>query len=337
MSGTAVFSPWGLAVGGFLASLAVSVLWRRFAMRRQLLDVPDLRRLHTVPTPRGGGIGIALVMLLCAPWLGPGAGLFALGLALTAGGGLLDDLRPLPALPKLALQCLGALPLAVAWPLLPSLLGPLVSVLAAWWLVLVLVNFWNFMDGSNGLAASQALLAGLALVLLAGPGSPAGWLALALVAGCLGFLPHNLPQARLFLGDVGSYALGYGVAACALMAMSAGTASAWTLLLLASACLIDAGLTLLGRLRRRQKFWLPHREHLYQRAVANGWSHAGICAAYAAWTIAAAGFALGLAASSPVLQMLALAGFSAAGILLYLWAGRRWPLPHPANEMESVG
>lgn len=328
-------SPGIAALVAFLVALGVAGLWRAFALRRQWLDQPGERRLHTSPTPRGGGVAIALVLLLASPLLGQGAALFALGLAITAGAGLVDDLRPMPPLLKLLLQALGALPLAMAWPLLPSLLGQAPSILAAWCLVMLLVNFWNFMDGSNGMAASQALLVGVALALLAGVAAGPGLLGLVLAAACLGFLPYNLPRARLFLGDVGSHALGYAVAALGLFALDAGLATPWQLLLLPSAFLIDAGLTLVSRLLRRQKVWRAHREHLYQRAISHGASHAGVCAVYAAWTVVAGGLARLLAQAGEGLQGVVVMAVLALGTAIYVSAGRRWPV-NSAPETEPA-
>ena len=327
-------SPWVLALAAGLVSFVVSLLWRRFALRRALLDAPGERRLHAAPTPRGGGIGIALVLLSGAGLMGQGGPAFALGLLFCAGVGLVDDLRPLRALPKLLLQSAGALPPALAWPLLPEWLGGPGAVFAAWLLVLGLVNVWNFMDGSNGMAAGQALLVAAALAALAGLAPGPGLVSLVLAAACLGFLPLNLPRARLFMGDVGSHALGYAVAVLGLAVLAGDAASGWQLLLLPSAFLVDASLTVLGRMRRRQRFWLAHREHLYQRAVAHGWSHVGIGAAYAAWTVAAGALALGLAGAPAAWQAACVAGVFAAGILLYLRVGRRWPRSGPS--LESV-
>jgi len=332
-------SPWfpvSVAVLAFVLSLAIAGLWRRIALHRRWVDQPDARRLHVQPTPRGGGVAIAVVLLAASAWLGQGGGLFALGLLLVAGAGLMDDLRPLNPLAKLLLQALGALPLALAWPLLPMLLGDVLSVLAAWCVVMVLVNFWNFMDGSNGMAASQALLVGIAVALLAGTASVTGQLGLVLAAACLGFLPYNLPRARLFLGDVGSFSLGYAVAALGLMAMAGGVATAWQLLLLPSAFLLDAGLTLAGRILRRQAVWRAHREHLYQRAISHGGSHAGVCAVYAAWTGIAGALALLLGAAGEGLQSVVLLAIIALGASIYAFAGRRWPLA-PRQEPESAG
>ena len=306
-------------------STAVAGAWWRHA-RERVLDLPDERRLHQVPTARGGGLGIALVLLLASPWLGQGAAAFALGLAIAAGAGFWDDLRPLPALAKLLLQALGALPVALAWPLLPALLGPVAGAAAAWLLVVALVNIWNFMDGSNGLAATQALLFGAAMALFAGPGTPAFWLGLALAAGALGFLPWNLPRARLFLGDVGSHALGFAVAALSLLALAGeGGLAPWLPLLLASAFLLDAGLTLLSRLARRQKVWQAHREHLYQRAILHGARHGPVCLAYAAWTLAAAALAAWLLPAPPAVAWGVTLAWLISGIMCHALGGRRWP------------
>lgn len=330
-------SPWLLGCLGFAASFVLAAAWRRYAMRREWLDQPGERRLHAAPTPRGGGIAVAAVLLAATPGLGEGGALVAIGLLVTAGAGLIDDLRPLPALPKLGLQCVGALPLALAWPLAPGVLGAVGGIAAAWLWVLVLVNFWNFMDGSNGMAATQALLVGTAVLWMSGAASPEGWLGLALAVGCLGFLPFNLPRARLFLGDVGSFALGYGVAALLLMAMSRdddGGALRW--LLLPSVVLLDAGLTLCGRLWRRQRFWLAHREHFYQRAVLHGWSHLRTCATYAAWTALAAVGAWALAGRPLSLQAGALGLATALAIIVHAGIGRRWGRgPRRQNDMES--
>jgi UDP-N-acetylmuramyl pentapeptide phosphotransferase/UDP-N-acetylglucosamine-1-phosphate transferase len=330
-----VLPPWLLAGVAAVLSFLLAGAWRQFALRRRLLDAPGPRRLHQQPTPRGGGIAIALVLLAAIAWQGQGGDALFLGLLVTAAAGLADDLRNLSALPKLMLQILGALPLAWTWPLAPELLGAAGGFSAALVLVLVGVNFWNFMDGSNGLAASQALLVGIGLAGLAGLASPVGWLGLVLAAACLGFLPHNLPQARLFLGDVGSLTLGFAVAGLSLWALSRADAGAWPLLLLPSAMLVDAGLTLLGRLLRGQKFWRAHREHLYQRAVAHGWSHARVCAAYFGWTALALALALWLEPMPSAFQAAVAATWLAAGVAVYFWAGRSWP--RHENVMESVG
>ena len=320
MAGAAV------AAAALVASFVLAEAWRRFALRRGHVDLPGDRRLHQQPTPRGGGIGIAIVLLACAPSLGEGWPGFAAGLLLCAGGGLIDDLRPLHPLAKFALQAAGSLCLAVAWPLPPGVLPPALGIALAAALALALVNFWNFMDGANGLAASQALVAALAMAWL-GPSPVTILLASVLAAACLGFLPLNFPRARLFLGDVGSHALGFGMAALALKAAPAAGEGAWLLWLPASAMLLDASLTLLLRAWRRQVLWRAHREHLYQRAVAAGWSHAGICGLYLAWALAASALALASAGRAAPWPAAAALFTVVVGIMSYRWLSSRWPLP----------
>ena len=322
---------WLLASLSLAVSFALALGWRGWALRRGVLDAPDARRLHATPTPRGGGVGIAIVLLAAAPWLGAGWGWFAAGLALCAGAGLVDDVRPLPPLAKGVLQALGAACLAAGFPLLPELWGAPVGHALAWLLAMVLVNFWNFIDGSNGMATSQALFAALGLAALVPAAGQVAWLAVALAAACLGFLPLNLPRARLFLGDVGSHALGYALAALVLMAAAPAGHRAWLLALPVSAVVLDAGLTLLSRARRRQVVWRAHREHLYQRAVAHGWSHAGVCMLYAGWTLAATALALWLAGRPAPWSLPGSVTVLVFGIIAYSLLGRAWTRPADAG------
>jgi len=109
--------------------------------------------------------------------------------------------------------------------------------------------------------------------------------AAALVAGCLGFLPFNVPRARIFLGDVGSGALGFLVAALLIAAWRLEVAPLPALALLPSAFLLDAGLTLSQRIATGKRWTEPHREHLYQWLVRSGASHVAISAWYGVWTL----------------------------------------------------
>src|SRR5690606_27675026 len=136
---------------------------------------------------------------------------------------------------------------------------------------MVLVNIWNFMDGIDGIAALQALVVAAAITLLANVAA-ARWIALALAAACFGFLPLNLPRARIFLGDVGSGALGYLLALAMVLAATGGgqatSPAAWVLLLLPpSAFFLDASLTLLVRMLRGERWWTPRSE---ERRVGTG-------------------------------------------------------------------
>ncbi|MBN7849498.1 glycosyltransferase family 4 protein [Stenotrophomonas maltophilia] len=282
--------PWlvtGALLGLALLSAALTWAARGYALRRQLFDQPGERRSHSVATPRGGGIAIVISLLVTAGvamWAWPAARpsllVASLGLALVAGIGWWDDHRPLPAMRRLMVHFIAA-----------ALLAALVRVHGGSWLLAVLVllftasliNIWNFMDGINGIAASQAVVVALGLApLLPWPYSLA---AIALGLACLGFLPFNFPRARIFMGDVGSGALGYAVAAVLALA-SVKTDINWILLLVsASPFLVDAGFTLLARIISGQRWMEPHTQHVYQRAVQAGASHARVTGMY---------FALGL-------------------------------------------
>ncbi|WP_447901105.1 MraY family glycosyltransferase [Stenotrophomonas sepilia] len=282
--------PW-LVMGALLALALLSAVltWaaRGYALRQQLMDQPGERRSHSVATPRGGGIAIVISLLVTAavaiwawPESTPTVLVASLGLVLVAGIGWWDDHKPLPAMRRLLVHFIAA-----------ALLAGLVKVNGGSWLLAALVllftasliNIWNFMDGINGIAASQAVVAMLGLApVLPWPYSLA---AVALGLACLGFLPFNFPRARIFMGDVGSGALGYAVAAVLALA-SVRTDINWILLLVpVSPFLVDAGFTLLARIISGQRWMEPHTQHVYQRAVQAGASHPQVTGMY---------FALGL-------------------------------------------
>ena len=276
----------------FAIAAAGTWLARQYALRRELIDHPGERRSHQVPTPRGGGIAIVLALLtalFALAWRQPQhivlLGAFGIGLVLVAGIGLVDDHKPLPAWLRLLVQAVASLVLAAG---VAATWGDLRLAAAAFVAAMVLTNVWNFMDGINGLAASQAALAAWALGTVAG----GAWalLGLALVAACLGFLPFNFPRARIFLGDVGSGALGFTLATlltAALAAAATANPGAEVLLLLPlSAFLVDASLTLGRRIARRERWWAPHTQHAYQRWAAAARTHTPVTIAYAGWTAA---------------------------------------------------
>jgi UDP-N-acetylmuramyl pentapeptide phosphotransferase/UDP-N-acetylglucosamine-1-phosphate transferase len=281
-----------MAYVGVLAVTAFVGTWlaRHYALRRRLLDEPGDRRSHVTATPRGGGISIVVAMLAAIAllaWRTPASAtlLYSIGggLCLVAGVGWVDDHRPLSPLLRLVVQGLAAL--LLGWAVADAGAG-IAAAIAAIVLAMVLVNVWNFMDGINGLAASQALLVALGYALLPHAGV-AAWLALALAAACAGFLPFNAPRARVFLGDVGSGALGYLLAA--IVALTVFVQPDWVrapvVLLPLSAFLIDSSLTLLKRMADRQRWWLPHTEHAYQHWARRLQRHGPVTAAYAGWTL----------------------------------------------------
>lgn len=294
---------------------------RGYALRRQLIDQPGERRSHGQATPRGGGIAIVAVLLLAilviairAPEHGAGLGLAATGLLLVAGIGWIDDHRPLPATLRLAVHVIAAGVLCLG--LASAGAGP-PDLAISFVLVVVLVNVWNFMDGINGIAASQAALAALAYAIFAGEG-PILWLGLALAAAACGFLPFNFPRARIFLGDVGSGTLGYALAALAGLSSIQSDGAAWMLLgLPLLPFLVDASLTLLARIVRAERWWEPHTQHAYQ-AWSRRRGHAPVTVAYAsAATVACLGMFAMRSSTSPII-MLSYAVFLSLGGLAWM-------------------
>ncbi len=295
--------------------------------------MPGERRSHQVETPRGGGIGIVIAGLGCLVALAMrdsgnvGWWLIATGLALVAGIGWMDDHRSLPAWPRLGVHALAALLLAVALHLGGA--GTAIS-LAGFVLALGLVNAWNFMDGINGLATSQALLCGLAFAMLPGFGSPL--LGIAVAGACLGFLPFNFPRARLFLGDVGSGALGFMVAVLIAIGVTSSPARHWPLLLLAPlAMLADSSLTLLWRMLRGDHWWQAHVEHAFQR-----WSqskgHVRVTLAYGLWTTIVIGVMLSMWGSPGNTALMVFLACLTAATLGWWWLHRQY-----ARQTEGFG
>lgn len=319
------------AVLCFAIALAGTWVARRYALRVALLDHPGERRSHAVATPRGGGIAIvaAVLPVLTALCLrdAQARALFApigTGVLLVAGIGWCDDHRPLP--PSLRLAVHAAAAALLAWGLHAAGASTMVAA-SGFLLALVLVNVWNFMDGIDGLAASQALVAALAYALFTGigGGSAVAWLGVALAAGCAGFLPFNLPRARIFLGDVGSGALGYLLAVLAALSLQAVDRSQAPLLLLPLlAFAVDASLTLARRMLRRERWWEPHVQHAYQ-AQARRRGHGPVMVGFLGWTFAASAFMLSLRQAPSIVTFYAVAacGALACGAWWLLQAGER--------------
>jgi glycosyltransferase WbpL len=246
-------------------------------------------------------LGASLLFVGPAPWRGrPEVGVLLLAAGALALLGLADDRFSLPAPWRLAVQ-LGAAAALVAVaggvgrvPLPAPLdvpLGPLSGAAAVVWIVAA-VNFYNFMDGIDGLAALQGAVTGLG-VALAGWDPVAALVGAALAGGCAAFLCFNWSPARIFLGDVGSLLLGFAFAALPLLAPAAQRPRAVFFVALSLwLFLADATFTLLLRLARGAPWDEPHREHLYQRLVKAGSSHRAVALAIGAGSAALTGAAL---------------------------------------------
>lgn len=287
--------------GGLLAIffLAASVTWSsiRYAHRHRLIDQPGRRRSHDQPTPRGGGIGIVIATLAAiflSTWLLPNGGVFQFSLTqgtaivLVAAVGWVDDHRSLSARSRLLVQV--AAVVVLLSPFVSYFASP-ASDLPALEIVLLTgiiacgllwsINLHNFMDGIDGLLACQVIFVFLCLATLPA-GRPHAWQLMLLAAAVAGFLPFNFPRARIFMGDVGSGALGLLIGVIVLVS--------WPPLLLAGAIacsgfVTDATCTLLSRMLRGRRWYSAHREHLYQWLARSGFSHAGVVALYMGWNL----------------------------------------------------
>ena len=258
--------------------------------RAAVLDRPNQRSSHRRPVPRGGGIApvaaiaLAWIALLAAGLVGPRVLFVLVGATLLAAVSWLDDLGDLPPATRLFAQAaavIGGMVVEVpAEPIFQGWLPVELDVVAAALLWVWFVNLFNFMDGIDGLAGSEAAAIAIGLFLLAGFSAnqdPAGAaLSAALALAAIGFLVWNWAPARIFLGDAGSVPLGY-LLGFLLIDMAAH--GHWKpALILPLYFLADATITLLRRLARGERVWEAHREHFYQRAVQRGLGHGVVTA-----------------------------------------------------------
>ncbi len=272
-----------MSAAAWLASLvpaaiafALISLARRSPWTARLADHPNARSLHADPTPRIGGIGIVAAVMPFALLHAHAAlgAVFACAFALALLS-LADDVRSLPIevrLPGHATAALVAV-LAMMQPPFAALpwggVGAAIAVCAIAWFT----NLFNFMDGSDGLAGGMAAIGFAVFAIAAAPHDAA--LALVCVAtasASSGFLAHNFPPARVFLGDCGSIPLGFLAGALGLYGAGIGAWPWWFAPLVFSPFVVDATATLLARIARGARFWTAHREHAYQRLVLSGWS-----------------------------------------------------------------
>ncbi|WP_439634334.1 hypothetical protein [Glycocaulis sp.] len=283
------------ALIAFLISCGVSaLLWKA-----GVLDMPDHRSLHETPTPRGGGIGILAAAGAAFLWLAfvpvPGGSALAI-LALTVLMGALgtaDDLFGLSSRTKFALMAASVLILAwfIGVPGYLAVTETLYLALPVWGAVagaglfiFVTVNAVNFMDGSDGMLVAGLLPGGVGLVLagLATGHLDASFAGAALAGGLAGFLILNRPPAKVFAGDGGSLSAGALYAGGALaMAGSGFSGALWLAPLFILPFLADVLLTMARRAAGGRLDMQAHREHLYQRLVAAGWSHGHVAIIYA--------------------------------------------------------
>ncbi|MDD1005307.1 MraY family glycosyltransferase [Pseudomonas sp. TNT2022 ID642] len=274
---------WLLLFVVFTASLGGTFLLRRYALAKSLIDIPNERSSHVIPTPRGGGVAIVIAFLVTIPLLATLNllstaalfGLFGSGL-IVALIGFADDHGHIAARWRL----LGHF-LAAAWAIF--WLGGIhevnffgVAVQLGWlgtiWTALYLVwmlNLYNFMDGIDALASAQAICVcvSICIVYWLGGETDLIWAPLVLAAAVLGFLCWNFPPAKIFMGDAGSGFLGVVLASLSVQSAAQTTEFLWSWLILMGVFIVDATFTLMCRLMTGHKVYEAHRSHAYQKAA----------------------------------------------------------------------
>jgi UDP-GlcNAc:undecaprenyl-phosphate GlcNAc-1-phosphate transferase len=273
-------------------------LIRHWAAKSQLLDHPNDRSMHSMSIPRGGGVTIIIIVLvtglLSAKEIDITRSLvYIVCGAIIAWLGWQDDVKSLSPIIRFAVQGIVAIISiismgyfkAVTIPLFGELQLGMVGVVITFLWIIGLTNAYNFMDGIDGMAGGVAVSAGLGWMWLSSASGHWGnsfafWIALAISASSLGFLGHNWPPAKIFMGDVASTFLGYSFAVLSLLsadkggdALLLGTLLMWTFIM-------DAGLTFLNRLLKGEKVFSAHRSHLFQRLVMAGYKHSTVSFLY---------------------------------------------------------
>lgn len=280
-----------------LSSILVALVGS-WAQHRNVLDYPNARSSHTRPTPRGGGIAIVVVTLGGLALLQWRAALFQPRVFATIGicGVALatlswfDDVYSIPSAIRLAAHLGAALATTIAcgtwrvfWiPFVGAIdLGSIGFIVSVFWIA-GLTNAYNFMDGIDGIAGLQAVVAGIGWVIIGSLANARGAVAAGalIAASALGFLAFNWQPAKIFMGDVGSAFLGYMLASLTITGAASDPRLALAGMLLVWPFVFDTTLTFLRRAKRRERIFTAHRSHFYQRLTQTGVSHARVSTLY---------------------------------------------------------
>jgi Fuc2NAc and GlcNAc transferase len=335
-------------VFAFLASASLTALVRRYLLRRKVLDIPNGRSSHSLPTPRGGGLSIVVVFLGIVLWFAHRGDISAsLGSALIWGGlavagvGFLDDHFPVPPRVRLLvhfaaagwalwkLNGMGPLHLgSIIWDW--GWVGQLLALVSLVWMI----NLYNFMDGIDGIAGVEAVCAsGLGGLVLAWSGlAGLAEAALVLAGASAGFLAWNWPPAKIFMGDVGSGFLGFVFGVLAIASAKERPWMLWPWLILLSIFIVDSIVTLLRRLLTGARWYQAHCSHAYQHAARRWGSHSKvtltIAAVNVAWLFPLAYGACVWPAAAPLFAVVALAPL--------VYTAFRYDAGHDTSATEAV-
>jgi len=254
----------------FMVSFLVLIGLLKTNLASIAVDEPNDRSLHTELIPRTGGIALILAILTGFVLIGGGWFWIAL-LVMMMLVSLLDDIYHLSVRWRLMAHLVASA--CFIWIFLPQL---------PWWVMLLalfalvwITNLYNFMDGSDGLAGGMAVFGfgAYAFAAYSGANVQLALMCGAVMASSLAFLLFNFHPAKIFMGDAGSIPLGFLAGAIGLYGWQQLLWPFWFPILVFSPFIVDATITLLKRLLRREKIWQAHREHYYQRIVQMGWGH----------------------------------------------------------------
>lgn len=294
---------WVLLLAG-VVSYVLTGLLRRYALSKSLLDIPNSRSSHSVPTPRSGGLAFVIAISLSATLFGLYYGIekqileiynvIIIGGIIIAAIGLVDDFRHVPAIWRLLVHTIVAsyTVILLGIPVIeisvltikPNIILEILFIIGVIWLI----NLYNFMDGIDGLAGAETVCVtgSVVLILLIGTGY-AGFITqpdesinfslvfifLAIMISVFGFLIWNWPPAKIFMGDVGSSYLGFIFGVLIISTPMASILTIWTWLILLGVFLVDATSTLLRRIVTGERWYAAHRTHAYQHAAQVFCSH----------------------------------------------------------------
>lgn len=265
----------------FLFSCVLTYFIKNYAIKKSLVAIPNDRSSHSVPTPYGGGIAIALSWFFGLSYLyltqNIEPNLFyalCVGIVISAIS-YFDDLFEISPKARLLVQsgvaiggivALGGIEKIDLWFVVID--NPIVTGLFSFFLIIWFINLYNFLDGIDGYAGSEALFLALAGLIIFGDEH-----FLIMAVAVSGFLVWNWDKAKIFMGDVGSTLLGYTIAIFTLYYTDQGSLNLWVWIILFAVFWFDATLTLLRRYINKEKLSQAHRKHAYQRITQSGWSH----------------------------------------------------------------
>ena len=265
----------------FIFSFILTYFIKEHAIKNSLVAEINDRSSHSVPTPHGGGIAIAITWFLGLSYLFYTNNIdTSLYYALMSGViisviSYLDDLFELSAKVRLTVQTLVAI-LGLYFLggfneidlFFFSIENQIITNIFAFFMIVWFINLYNFLDGIDGYAGSEAIFLGIAGFILFG-----GEHFLVLIAATLGFLVWNWHKAKIFMGDVGSTLLGYNVAIFTIYYANQEASNLWIWIILFGLFWFDATLTLFRRYRNKEKLSEAHKKHAYQRLNQSGWAH----------------------------------------------------------------